>query len=284
MVVIISKKINELVTKYHENKLSHAFLLVTNDINKCNKDIVEFIKEISCLNKYQDACQDCNLCYQIENDVIPNIKKIYPDGQQIKKNQILELKEQFKTKPLYISNNIYIINNAEKLNGAAANTMLKFLEEPENNILGFFVTTNKEAMLETIKSRCQIIYNPYDNEDITEILNLTDQQLKEFTTTAKEYLFKLINKTENGIYLNKKCILSVFMERERIINFFNYLYWQISEVINKTNQNDLEILKNIPFAKLLKIQKAIFNVLESSSFNVNIELLLDNFALEMEEL
>lgn len=284
MVVIISKKINELVNKYHENKFSHAFLLVTNDINKCNKDIMELIKEISCPNKYQDACQDCNLCYQIENEVIPNIKKIYPDGQQIKKSQILELKEQFKTKPLYISNNIYVINNAEKLNGAAANTMLKFLEEPENNILGFFVTTNKEAMLETIKSRCQIIYNPYDNEDITEILNLTDQQLQEFTTTAKEYLFKLINKMENGIYLNKKYILSVFMEREQIINFFNYLYWQISEVINKPNQNDLEVLKNIPFAKLLKIQKALFNVLESSSFNVNIELLLDNFALEMEEL
>ena len=255
MVVIISKKINELVNKYHENKLSHAFLLVTNDINKCNKDIVELIKEISCPNKYQDACQDCNLCYQIENDVIPNIKKIYPDGQQIKKSQILEL-----------------------------NTMLKFLEEPENNILGFFVTTNKEAMLETIKSRCQIIYNPYDNENITEILNLTDQQLEEFTEIAKEYLPKLISKTEDGIYLNKKYILSVFTEREQIIKFYNDLYWQISEVINKPNQNDLEILKNIPFAQLLKIQKALFNVLESSSFNVNIELLLDNFALEMEEL
>ena len=46
MVVIISKKINELVTKYHENKLSHAFLLVTNDINKCNKDIVEFYENL----------------------------------------------------------------------------------------------------------------------------------------------------------------------------------------------------------------------------------------------
>ena len=104
--MIKNEKVQFLVNKYHENKLSHAFLFVTNDIQKCHQDLIEFIKEINCNSSYKDNCQDCNLCYQIENNIIPNLIEIYPDGQNIKKSQIIELQEKFKTKHLYLKQNI----------------------------------------------------------------------------------------------------------------------------------------------------------------------------------
>lgn len=285
MVVIESSKIKELIKKYHENKLSHAFLFVTNDLNKCRKDIKEFIKQISCPQNYQENCEECNLCYQIENNIIPNIKEIYPEGQLIKKNQILELKDAFKAKPLYITNNIYIINNAEKLNSSSANTMLKFLEEPEANILGFFLTNNKEAMLETIKSRCQIINIRYENQSLLEELNSTAEEIVLFQKLGSSYLLKIINKEENGIYLNKKVLLPNLPDRLSVNKFFNYLYLISNEIINQKNiPKEFAFLENMELKKLISLQKALYNVLERIAFNVNIELLLDNFVLEMEKI
>ena len=55
---------------------------------------------------------------------------IKTEAQSIKKEEILQLKEKFKTKSVYNSKRIYIIEEAEKLNSSSANTLLKFLEEP----------------------------------------------------------------------------------------------------------------------------------------------------------
>lgn len=283
--MIKNEKVQFLVNKYHENKLSHAFLFVTNDIQKCHQDLIEFIKEINCNSSYKDNCQDCNLCYQIENNIIPNLIEIYPDGQNIKKSQILELQEKFKTKPLYLKQNIYIINNAEKLNSSSSNTMLKFLEEPEENILGFFITNNKESMLETIKSRCQIIVVNYNEENIAQKLGISEDELQNYEDIASTYLNCLINKKEDGILLNKKVILSTIDKREQIINLFNLMYLLIDEILNKNLTNSrFSFLNNLEFKKLIDLQKKVYNILETIPFNVNIELLLDNFAMEMEEL
>ena len=278
--MILNNKINSLISKYHENKFSHAFLFVTNDINNCQKDLISLIKEINCPHNYRENCEGCYLCYQIENNLLPNLKQVYPDGQFIKKNQILELKEQFKTKPLYLKHNFYLINNAEKLNTSAANTMLKFLEEPEEDIIGFFITNNKETMLETIKSRCQIIIANYDNLDLSSQLGITEEQIDNFQKIAETYLNNIINKKEDGLVLNRTIIFSQIQTRDQVIKFLNYLYLVLSNNINVEH----EIIHNFGFNKINQLQKLVYKFLADSYFNVNIELLLDNFVLEMEEI
>ena len=283
--MIKSSRIQELVRKYHENKFSHAFLFVTNDINQCNSDIKNLIKQISCEQQYNDNCEKCNICYQIDHKVIPNIIEIYPDGQLIKKNQILELKESFKTKPLYIKNNIYIINNAEKLNASSANTMLKFLEEPEDNIIGFFITNNKETMLDTIKSRCQIINVNYEVDNIAQIIGIDEEKVNQYKLIMLDYLKSLITDKKNGLLLNKELILANLENRNEIALFFKYMYYVIDRIVSHTTiDQEYEFLSNLELQKLITIQKKIYNALESINFNVNIELLLDNFVLEMEAL
>ena len=63
----------------------------------------------------------------------------------------------------YLCESIYIIKHCEKLNKDSANTMLKFLEEPEGSVIGFFITSHEDNVLPTIQSRCQHISVVFEN-------------------------------------------------------------------------------------------------------------------------
>ena len=180
---------------YHENKLAHAFLVETNDKEKCYHNILEFLKRINCPTTYQDGCKECNLCHLIDTQSLPSIITIYPDGQNIRKEQILDLKKAFQTKPTFSKYNVYIIMGAEFLNSASANTMLKFLEEPEDAILGFFLTNNKENVIETIKSRCQVLLDYYQEPAF-----IVSDELKE---QAISYLQEVLFVKDEALLYNK---------------------------------------------------------------------------------
>lgn len=52
---------------------------------------------------------------------------------------------------------MFIIEGAETLTGSAANSLLKFIEEPGPGVYIFLLTPNKNAVLQTVQSRCQVI-------------------------------------------------------------------------------------------------------------------------------
>lgn len=51
---------------------------------------------------------------------------------------------------------IYILDECHEATSGAQNRLLKIVEEPPENVLIIFCTTNPEKMLETLKNRCQI--------------------------------------------------------------------------------------------------------------------------------
>lgn len=278
--MIVNPKINNLVNSYHENKFSHAFLFVTNDIDRCRNDVLELIKVISCPSSYSDDCKTCNLCYQIDKGSLPNLIQIYPDGMNIKKEQILNIAEHFSAKPIYLKNNIYIINNADKLNKAAANTMLKFLEEPEDNILGFFITNNKEQMLDTIKSRCQIVLVNYgDGELLT-----SDENFSNIKELSQIYLKSLLIEKKDGIILNKMVFTESVLDRNELHNCLKFWMILFTDAIKQKDLNEFDFLYNIDIYKLININKIVFNTLKNVTTNVNMELLMDGFVLEVEKI
>ena len=177
-------KFNELKKKYEDNKLSHAFLIETNNYELCLNDIKQLLKIVNCPDKYKSDCtEQCNLCKLIDLFNLPSIIIVEPDGMSIKKQQLNELQEKFSTKPVYSRYNTYIIKDADMMNDSASNCMLKFLEEPEDNILGFFITTNKERVIDTIKSRCQIMKIDYATKSVI------DEKIIEY---ANEYVRRIL--------------------------------------------------------------------------------------------
>lgn len=123
------------------DKINHAYMF--EGIEGIGKKT--FTKELS------------KILLQIENvDNSPDYINIIPDGNSIKIAQIRKLQTDIIVKP-HKDYKIYIINSAEKMTIEAQNALLKTLEEPPEYAIIILITTNKESLLDTIKSRCEII-------------------------------------------------------------------------------------------------------------------------------
>jgi len=281
---LFNNNLSEIYNQYREKKLAHAYLIETNNSTRLLDDLKKLIKAINCPNEYKEHCQSCNLCNLITKDNLPSIITIEPEGASIKKNQIETLKLSFETKPIYSKYNVYIIKNAEKLNSSSANAMLKFVEEPTAGILGFFITNNKDVIIPTIKSRCQIIVVNYENDNLLEKLNISENELNNYKTLIQEYLKQI---ESNNFINNKELILSKYKERTEIETMFKIIfeiYYNIFlKSLSKPYNNELidnfenDNQKEEIFSKLNIVSK----ILQELSYNVNIELLLDKFVLEM---
>lgn len=278
--------LNELVKRYREKKLAHAYLIETNNYDKALQDLKEFIKIINCPEEFKEKCEKCNLCNLINKDNLPSIKIIEPDGASIKKVQMEELKEAFSTKPVYSRYNTYIIMNAEKLNSSSANSMLKFIEEPTDGIIGFFITNNKDVMIETIKSRCQSLILKYENKNIVESLGINAEDYNKYLEIIPIYLKKIESKE---LINNKKELLTIYPERKDVANIFQIIFSIYYE--NFLKMNNKEYNQNIAniyeikeqSANLIKKLNIIMGIIQNLSYNVSIEQALDKFAIEMRD-
>ena len=282
------EEVKEKVVKmYHEQKLAHAYLFVTNNIDKAMLDIIDIIKQIFCPEKFSHDCNNCNICNLINQLYLPSLVIITPDGKTIKKEQILDLKKQFSTKPIYTKENIYIIKNAECLNASSANTMLKFLEEPEEDIIGFFLTNNVNNVINTIKSRCEII-NMFYSEAALTINTLENEKTQKYLEAAKEYLRQKEGAKKKRIMYNNSDLLNIFSEREDIKIVFQILVLIFEELLkykyNLDNQFailNLDFLVNLDEKVILKKINLLNEFLDNLNSNANLELLLDRFVIEM---
>lgn len=281
------EQLEKLVTYYHENKLSHVYLIETNNINKCIYDLKEVIKKFFCENEYEKECKLCNICNLIEQNYLPSLCIIEPDGNTIKKEQILDLKKKFSSIPIYTKQNVYIIQNAEKLNGSSANTMLKFVEEPADYILGFFVTNDINNVISTIKSRCEIIKVKYDESELN-IKTIYNDENKDYFDVAKDYLNKLEVEKKHLILYNKDIVLNIFSEREQIRKLFKIILIIYEALLNNklgknTENNDFIFLDFLTSKEIIQRIKLVTNLLEDLEYNANIELLLDKFVIELSD-
>lgn len=267
-------KFNELKKKYEDNKLSHAFLIETNNYELCLNDIKQLLKIVNCPDKYMSDCtEQCNLCKLIDLFNLPSIIIVEPDGMSIKKQQLNELQEKFSTKPVYSRYNTYIIKDADMMNDSASNCMLKFLEEPEDNILGFFITTNKERVIDTIKSRCQIMKIDYATKSVI------DEKIIEY---ANEYVRRILENCD--LIVNKEFILPTFSTRNEVHSLLTVIFdMYMSEISEKyfpgNKKND--VLSGISLEQLKNQISIIEKTITLNQANVSLELLLDQFVIEM---
>jgi DNA polymerase-3 subunit delta' len=102
-------------------------------------------------------CETCHNCRRINSGNHPDVHKVEPDGLSIKKQQIQDLQEEFSKKGVESSRKVYMISDADKMSVSAANSLLKFLEEPNSQTTAFLLSEQPQQLLPTILSRCQIL-------------------------------------------------------------------------------------------------------------------------------
>lgn len=130
-----------------------------------------FAKALNCKKEKMDSCDECSSCQKIEHHNHPDVRIIAPENGSIKIEQIRDLKREISYKLYEGRKKVWIIDEADKFGLAAANSILKILEEPPPQTVLILTSQTKEGLLPTILSRCEIIrFFPLPLQEIEKII------------------------------------------------------------------------------------------------------------------
>lgn len=138
------------------DKISHAYIL--NGPDKAGKKMIAeaFAMTLQCEKKEKNPCLECHSCKQAINYNQPDI--IYVQHEKPNTISVDDIRNQVNhdidVKPYGSQYKIYIVDEAEKMNIQAQNALLKTIEEPPAYAVILLLTSNADAFLPTIRSRC----------------------------------------------------------------------------------------------------------------------------------
>ena len=292
---------NLLIRSIKEDKLVQAYLFCCDDVEYAYMYAKEFTKDIIASSKMNDEILR-NIYKRIDNDEYTELKVVETSGNIIKKEQLLDLQKDVQNKPVEGNKIIYIIKNCEKLNSSSANSILKFLEEPADDIIAILITNNINLVMPTIKSRCQILNFKNVRKDFEEIdklkkyilpenIDIEDEDIDNLINSSFEFI-KTIEKTKKSTIIYEKELLwdkfktsndilillnimlysymdALYIKLGKNINYM-FSYEQIPEELSNINEkeeliNKVEVIKN------------------DLKMNVNSKLLFDKLIIELSE-
>jgi DNA polymerase-3 subunit delta' len=164
---VISIVNEEILTQFSglnaAGRLAHAYLFVGPKGVGKYATALALAKQVNCLKEGAawTAC-DCVSCRKIDGGNHPDILVIEKpeDKTGISIDQIRALKQRLEYRALEAAVKFAIIKDAELIHEEAANAFLKTLEEPRPGTVLILTTAVPDALLSTIRSRCQMVYFP----------------------------------------------------------------------------------------------------------------------------
>ena len=145
----------------NQDELSHAYLFTGEEGAGQFAVAMGVAMRLFCTNVTNGVpCGKCPECIRIMHYDHPDVVVTKPDGQSIKVDQIRHVKSEFTKSAMEGSKKVFIISDAEKMTTGAANSLLKFIEEPTGNVVSFLISQNRNLVLPTIISRTQVVEFP----------------------------------------------------------------------------------------------------------------------------
>ena len=299
-----------------KDQLSHAYLISGNNGAPLMDVACFFAKSILCDDPSPLACNSCITCLRVDDRNYPDFFVFDGSKTTIKKDDVDTIESAFDKKAFENKGiRVYVLHLIENMTTQAINAILKFLEEPGQQVYAFLTTNNENVILPTIISRCQVLrlrlidkqivikdamengvekkdaellsYFYNDGELIAEILE--DKESNNAFFTAKTCFEEMITVLEEGdtndiIYKSQSDIVNKIKSKEACRYFINMLVMAYEDMINIKNQKNafLEsyatILENLS-NKLSHLDESLIELLKCSwtiSTNVNIALLIDH--------
>lgn len=164
--------IDRLKRVIDKQELAHAYLLV-GPAGSGKSEVAQWLAlRLFCLHPQDDEPDlTCPECQRILSGNHPDVVVAAPEGRQIKVDRIRYLKSEFTKSAMEGSQKLFIIQDAEKMTTSAANSLLKFIEEPGPGTYILMLTSNKSAVLPTIQSRTQVLeMAPLKRADLLKVL------------------------------------------------------------------------------------------------------------------
>ncbi|WP_369901557.1 DNA polymerase III subunit delta' [Bacillus manliponensis] len=308
-----------LINSIAKERISHAYLLEGPKGTGKFETAMQMAKSFLCLDREGvEPCHTCINCRRVESGNHPNVHVVKPDGLSIKKQQVQDLQEEFAKTGLEASKKIYIIEHADRMTINAANTLLKFLEEPSSDTTAILLTEQSHQILNTILSRCQIItfrslpkdalIDRLKNEGISislstlaaQLTNSFDEALSfcgdEWFAQARTLVIKLceaLEKDTSSIFFVQEKWMKHFGEKEQLqlgldmllLIYKDLLYVQLGEDNRLVFQDQKESFESFSYSQK-RIVSALFNILEAKNrinANVNAQLVFEQLVLRLQE-
>lgn len=300
-----------------QGKLSHAYLLI-GKMGTPLKEVAHYLaKSLLCDDPSPLACNSCITCLRIDDNNYPDF--IVFDGSEgtIKKEAVTTIESQFDKKAFEAKGiKIYVLHLVENMTDEAVNSLLKFLEEPKDNVFAFLTTMNENNVLPTIVSRCQIMHlKSVDRRNvISESLllgvNLEDAEylsyfynepnlIHELTKDKEEYQYYLdaknaisslldgfLTSERKGRYVMQSEVIPLVKDKQSFRFFIDMLTQVIEDTVNV--RFDRQVILTATLDKIVALDKIfphpnillmeIIRLRGVVNLNLNIPLLLDHIA------
>jgi len=186
------KAVSLLQRAFSAGRVPHAYIFAGPDGVGKFKTALEWARLLLCRDpvvksgvETADSCGVCQSCRAVEANSHPDFNLVYkelvefvrePKGRKTPVDLPIDVIREFLVekvcaRPTLSQRKVYIISEAEKLNAASQNSLLKVLEEPPGYCCIILLCTRLEGLLPTTRSRCQIVrFGPVDEERIIQRL------------------------------------------------------------------------------------------------------------------
>ncbi len=256
------KAISAIQSAFTSGKVAHAYIFAGPEGVGKFTTAKEFAKLLLCKKPavkhgFADSCGQCESCRIFNAGSHPDFEHVYKElvefleeGKGKEPPVEFRLKvvhayllDKVHNKPTLSQRKVFILTEAEKLNDESQNCLLKVLEEPPFYCCIILICTRPEALLPTIRSRCQMLrFGPIDEEKTIEKLKqsgLGEKQAKFFSRLAEGSIglaetYSQLEKTEANIYKAKTDIVSALADFE---------YKEAIELAGTLQQQSKEIAK-----------------------------------------
>ena len=211
-------------------------------------------------------------------------KEIGPlEGKKIiSVDQIREIIKEANELPTESEKRVFVIDEADKMNSEAQNSILKTLEEPPEYVVIILIVTNESKMLETIKSRCNIIkFDTLKESEIEKYLikeNLLDKSRKDveikLLNGSLENVNNLDSMLENYDYLK---VLVSYIKKKDIIQALNnglLLYESKDDIIGLLDLLNIVFLEERLTKCVFVVENTKTKILQNNNYNMCIDNLI----------
>ena len=150
--------VDRLRQKLREGRFPHALIFAGPEGIGKHSCALMFAKALNCPEKGPiDFCDQCSQCRKIDAGVHPDVLTVgvEEEASDIKIAQVRSLLQTLGLRPLEGRQKVFIIDPADAMNAAAANALLKGLEEPPDDSCFILLSSNPQSLLTTVRSRCQ---------------------------------------------------------------------------------------------------------------------------------
>lgn len=218
------KTYQPIIYKTFENALSnhllsHAYLIV-GEPGTPLLDITKYLaKSILCDNGHPFACNRCITCQRIDDKNYPDFIIFDGSKSSIKKGEIDQLETEFEKKAFEKKGiKIYILHLVENMTIQAINAILKFLEEPGQQIYAFLTTNNESLILPTTISRCQTMHLKLIDRQII-IDDAISNQIEPLDAQLLSFIYNDVELIENALRKDENYRIA----KEALLDLLNYL-------------------------------------------------------------